>query len=123
MDFYLESNESFKEVLRSHSKLDGPIVITDTRGVTDIAPGNRFVIYALYPESNIAIRLIDGKQKQFVSISVGYSILNRTSIVNVGSLMLKYGGGGHQAVGTCQVPYDDADRVLAELVEAIKAEG
>jgi len=120
VDYYFASRAEFEGILRSRSRVDGPIVITDTRGVTNIPPGNRFLIYALYPEANIDVRLIDGKQRQFVSISVGHSILNRSSSVNVGSLMLKYGGGGHHAVGTCQVPYDDAERVLAELVAAIK---
>ena len=57
-----------------------------------------------------------------MSISVGYSILNRTSTFDVGSMILKYDGGGHKAVGTCQVPYADADRVLKEIIEAIKAQ-
>ena len=67
-----------------------------------------------------AIRLIDGKGKEFVAISVGYSILNRTATIDVGSLMLKYGGGGHRAVGTCQVPCEHADHVLKEIVEICK---
>jgi nanoRNase/pAp phosphatase (c-di-AMP/oligoRNAs hydrolase) len=62
--------------------------------------------------------MIDGKGKEFVSISVGYSILNRTATVDVGSLMLKYGGGGHKAVGTCQVPYNTADVVLKQILTA-----
>jgi nanoRNase/pAp phosphatase (c-di-AMP/oligoRNAs hydrolase) len=34
--------------------------------------------------------------------------------------MLRYGGGGHVAAGTCQVPHSDAERVLGELVEALR---
>ena len=64
--------------------------------------------------------LIDGRGKEFVAFSVGYSILNRTATVDVGSLMLKNGGGGHKKVGTCQVPYDKADGVLQELIQACK---
>ena len=97
-------------------------MITDFRGVPEIPFGNRHLVYALYPDTNISIRFIDGFKKQFVAISVGYSILNRTSKADVGSLMLKYGGGGHKAVGTCQVSYDDADKIVDEMVEAIKAE-
>ncbi|MBN2358815.1 MAG: exopolyphosphatase [Deltaproteobacteria bacterium] len=122
-DLYFESAKKFEAFLRERSRLDGPVVITDGRGVAEIPPGNRFMIYALYPDANIAVRLIDGKGKANVAFSVGYSILNRTSQVDVGSLMLKYGGGGHRAVGTCQVAYADADRVLAEMVAAIKAAG
>lgn len=122
VDRYFENDVIFKSYLLDKSTQVGPMVITDSRGSTDTPPGNRFLIYSLFPETNISIRLIDGRGKEFVSISVGYSILNRTSNVDVGSLMLKYGGGGHKAVGTCQVPYADADRVLKEIVEAIKSQ-
>jgi nanoRNase/pAp phosphatase (c-di-AMP/oligoRNAs hydrolase) len=33
--------------------------------------------------------------------------------------MLRYGGGGHLAAGTCQVDNADAERVLAELIQAL----
>jgi hypothetical protein len=120
---YFENDARCKEFLQKHSVVDGPVAITDARGLTDLPPGNRFLIYSLFPDTNISIRLIDGRGKEFVAISVGYSVLNRTSSVDVGSLMLKYGGGGHKAVGTCQVPYANADQVLKELVAAIKAAG
>lgn len=119
---YFENDAQCKKFLTEQTKVDGPIAITDARGLTGMPPGNRFLIYSLFPETNISIRMIDGRGKEFVAISVGYSVLNRTAKVDVGSLMLKYGGGGHKAVGTCQVPYADADRVLAAIVEAIKAE-
>ncbi len=117
---YFENDKVFREFLKEATVQDGPVAITDARGVADIPPGNRFLVYSMFPETNISIRLIDGRGKEFVAISVGYSVLNRTSNVDVGSLMLKYGGGGHRAVGTCQVPYDQADQVLKELVSTIK---
>jgi len=122
VDRYKDQNEIHKMMLEEHSKVDGSVVITDFRGFSGIPPGNRHLIYALYPDTNVSIRLVDGFKKQNVSISVGYSILNRTAKVDVGSLMLKHGGGGHKAVGTCQVSYDDADKIIGELVEAIKVE-
>ena len=45
------------------------------------------------------------------------------SQTNVGELMLAYGGGGHDAAGTCQVANEDAASVLAELVSKINADG
>lgn len=117
---YRENDRSAREFLLSRSRMDGPVLITDARGADEIPPSNRFLVYSLFPEANISIRLIDGKGKEFVSISVGYSILNRSATVDVGSLMLKYGGGGHRAVGTCQIPYEHADHVLREMVEICK---
>jgi oligoribonuclease NrnB/cAMP/cGMP phosphodiesterase (DHH superfamily) len=118
---YFANNEIFKTFLKEHSRVDGPIIITDTRGKDDIPPGNRFLVYSLHPEANIDVRLIDGRQGKTVAISVGHSVLNRTSNVDVGALMLKYGGGGHKQVGTCQVDVNDSETVIAEIVEAIKA--
>jgi len=80
-------------------------------------------VYSLYPEQNISLWVIDGRGKQNCPIAVGHSIVNRSSNTDVGSLMLKYGGGGHFQVGTCQVDYADADRVLAEMIEKINADG
>lgn len=113
---YQENDQKAREFLKSHSRVDGPVLVTDARGIEELPPANRFLVYSLFPETNISVRLIDGKGKEFVSISVGYSILNRTSTIDVGSLMLKYSGGGHKAVGTCQVPYNTADQVLKEIM-------
>jgi len=117
---YRQNDRAAREFLLARSRMDGPVLITDARGAEEIPPSNRFLVYSLFPETNISIRLIDGKGKEFVSISVGYSILNRTATIDVGSLMLKYGGGGHKAVGTCQVPREHADHVLKEIVEICK---
>ncbi|MFC1770230.1 exopolyphosphatase, partial [Nitrospirota bacterium] len=121
VDRYFENDSICKDFIKEHSKVDGPIVITDTRGVTDTPPGNRFLVYSLYPDTNISIRLQDVKGGESVSISVGYSITNPTSQVDVGSLMLKYQGGGHRKVGTCQVPGAEAERILSEIIEACKS--
>lgn len=119
---YFEQNEQFKKMLLEKSYTDENIIIIDVRGLETIYTGNRFLIYSLFPEQNISIWITDGKAHQNCVFSVGYSTINRTAKIDVGSLMLKYGGGGHKAVGTCQVKYSDADRVLKELIEAIKKE-
>lgn len=121
VDMYHNENEKYKEFLRRHTHLQGVVAVIDARGIDDLPPGNRFLVYSMFPKANISIRLIDGKGKEFVAFSIGHSILNRTSGVDVGALMLRYGGGGHSAVGTCQVPYADADRVLGEFVSVMNA--
>jgi len=119
---YFEQDALFREMLGKYTKTDGNVIITDLRNVDPIYTGNRFIIYSLYPEQNISIWVVDGRNKQNVAIAVGHSILNRTCFTDVGDLMLKYGGGGHFQVGTCQVPYDDADRIIGELVASMKAD-
>ena len=117
---YREEQEPFRQMLEKYSKLDGNVIITDLRGVEVIHVGNRFLLYTIYPEQNISIWIIDGKGKQNCVITVGYSIINRSATVDVGSMLLKYGGGGHRQVGTCQVPYADADKAIADIVELCK---
>ena len=117
---YFEQEALFKDMLEAHTRVDGNVIITDLRGVEAINAGNRFLIYSLHPEQNVSLWIVDGKGKQNCPIAVGHSILNRTCKTDVGVLMLKYGGGGHFQVGTCQVPYDSADKVIQELISAMK---
>jgi nanoRNase/pAp phosphatase (c-di-AMP/oligoRNAs hydrolase) len=115
---YFEQDTLFRDMLRQYSQVHGQVVVTDLRGVTPIYPGNRFMIYALYPEQNASIWIVDGLQKQNCVFACGQSILNKTSQTNIGSLMRQFGGGGHQAAGTCQVPYETADATLQSLIAA-----
>ena len=119
---YKEQNELFKEMLLAKTKTDGNVIITDLRGVDVIYAGNRFLVYSLFPEQNISIWMVDGRGKLNCPIAVGHSVINRTCKTDVGALMLKYGGGGHHQVGTCQVDYDDADKVVSEFVSSMKAD-
>lgn len=123
VELYFEQDALFREMIEKYTYTDGNVIITDLRGVEPIYTGNRFVVYSLYPMRNISIWVVDGRGKQNCPIAVGHSVVNRTSKTDVGALMLKYGGGGHPQVGTCQVAYDDADRVIAELVEQMKQDG
>ena len=116
---YYEETNNYREFIKKHSKTKGDAIIIDIRRIEDKPIGNRFIEYTLYPESNISIRLMDGKSNKFVMISVGKSIINKTSHVDVGSLMLRFKGGGHKAVGTCQVKHFEADDVVLELLKEI----
>jgi nanoRNase/pAp phosphatase (c-di-AMP/oligoRNAs hydrolase) len=120
---YHESEWMYREMIKSHSKVDENVLVVDLRMMDDIPSGNRFVEYGMFPMINISVRVMWGMKKQNVVLAVGHSIINRTSKTNVGSLMLKYGGGGHPKVGTCQVPEDQAEKVLKEIVEQMKADG
>ena len=119
VDLYVEQTTLFKEMIFEYTKIENNVILTDLRGVETIYTGNRFLIYSLFPEQNVSLWIVDGKQKQNVSIACGYSILNRSCNVDIGSLMLKYGGGGHKMVGTCQVPYDSANTVIPELIKSL----
>ena len=113
---YKEQAEKFEGMVKAHSTVKDNVICTDLRGVDTIYAGNRFMIYSIYPEQNVSVWVVDGRNKQNCPIAVGYSILNRTCTVDIGELMLKHGGGGHKMVGTCQVPYDEADEAIKDIV-------
>ena len=117
---YFEQDALFKEMIKKHTWTDGNVIVTDLRGVNPIYTGNRFLVYSLFPEQNVSCWVVDGRDKKNCPIAIGHSILNRTSKANVGALCLKYGGGGHHQVGTCQVPYDDYETVIKDIVVELK---
>jgi len=120
---YFEQEEKFKEQIKRCATVHKNLVVLDLRNEETIYAGNRFMIYALFPECNISIHEMWGLQKQNTVLAVGKSIFNRTSNTNIGELMLKYGGGGHANAGTCQVDNDKVDAVLTELIDRINADG
>jgi len=120
LDLYNQQKDLFVDMVKSHAKVLGNVVTVDLRDVETIYAGNRFVIYTLFPEQNISVWVVDGRNKSNVAITVGHSIVNRSSRVDVGSLLLFYGGGGHRQVGTCQATNEDADRIITEVMEKVK---
>ncbi|MFO7709622.1 MAG: exopolyphosphatase [Desulfobacterales bacterium] len=120
-EFYRTENARYRRRLIRHSRVVGDAVVIDLRGVEGMPVGNRFLEYVLYPEQNISIRVADGLRREFAMISVGHSIFTRGSGVDVGALLLRYGGGGHARVGTCQIAYADVDRVVGEILQVVEA--
>ena len=123
VDLYYEHQVKFREQIQRCATVHKNLIVLDYRKEDTIWAGNRFVVYALYPQTNISIHVIWGKNKQNTVFATGKSIVNRTSKTNVGQLMLEYGGGGHNAAGTCQVTNLRAEDVLEELIDKITSDG
>ena len=119
IEIYFEQTARFKDMVSKYTRTDGDVIISDPRGVDPIYTGNRFLIYSMYPEQNISAWIVSGKGGLGCSVAVGYSVLNRTSDIDVGSLMLKYGGGGHKAVGTCQFKDEEIEDKLPKLLDKL----
>ncbi|MCL1884912.1 MAG: exopolyphosphatase [Defluviitaleaceae bacterium] len=117
VEYYNQQSADFREMILKYTRTHGDVTITDLRGVETISTGNRFILYSLFPEQNISIWIVDGFGGANCVIAVGHSILNRTSSVDVGALLAKYGGGGHTQVGTCQVSHEEADDLIEEFVQ------
>ncbi len=120
---YREHEDKFRNQLEACGTVHGNLVVLDLRNEEMIYAGNRFMIYAVYPQCNISIHALWGRDKQNTVFAIGKSILDRSSKTNVGELCLSYGGGGHEAAGTCQIDNDKAATVLSELIQKINADG
>ncbi|MCR4625254.1 MAG: exopolyphosphatase [Lachnospiraceae bacterium] len=119
IEVYNEQTLKFKEMIIKYTSTNGNVIITDLRGVDPIYTGNRFMIYSLYPDQNISAWIVSGRGGQGCSAAVGYSILNRTCTLDVGALMLKYNGGGHKAVGTCQFSNENMESELPKMLNEL----
>ncbi|MES0335636.1 MAG: exopolyphosphatase [Candidatus Magnetobacterium sp. LHC-1] len=123
VELFFKYDELFKDQIKRCAVVHNNLVVLNLLGEETIYPGNRFVIYALFPQCNISIHMLWGLKKQNIVYAIGKSIVDRSSKTDIGPLMLKYGGGGHANAGTCQIEIDKADAVLAELIKVINADG
>jgi nanoRNase/pAp phosphatase (c-di-AMP/oligoRNAs hydrolase) len=122
VELYFEHAEQAVEQIKRCATVHGNLVVLDLRDEEVIHPTNRFTIYALFPQCNISIHVLWGLKQQNTVFATGKSILDRSSRTDVGRLMLEYGGGGHDAAGTCQVSNTRAPKILGELIERINAD-
>ncbi len=121
VDLYFEQTELFVAQLKKVAKVYDKVVVLDLREEEIIHAGNRFMIYALYPETQISVHVAWGFQKQNTAVMIGKSIVNKASDVDIGAICLDYGGGGHRNAGTCQLDNDVVDSKLPEIIAALNA--
>ena len=119
IDLYKSNNLEFSNALKENSRADGNVIVTDFRNLEKIPIGNRFLIYTIFPECNVSVRLQWGPKKEFVATTIGRSIFNKTCSVNIGQLCSDYGGGGHKGAGACVLDSDIADKHVPEIVEIL----
>ena len=122
VDLYFSEAEQFKAQLQRIARVEGKVVVLDLRDEEIIHAGNRFMIYALYPETQISIHVAWGFKKQNTAVMIGKSIVNKGSNADIGRLCLQNGGGGHRNAGTCQLDNDTVDSKLPEIIAALNAE-
>ena len=121
VNLYFEQSEQFVAQLKRIAKVYDKVVVLDLRNEEVIHAGNRFMIYALYPETQISVHVAWGFRKQNTAVMIGKSIVNKASNVDIGELCLKYGGGGHHNAGTCQLENDVVDKQLPDIIAALNA--
>jgi len=123
VELYIEHKEQFEQQLKRCSTVHGNLVVLDLRDEDPIFAGNRFMIYAIYPDCNISVHVLWGLKKQNTVFAIGGSIINRSHKTHIGELCLDHGGGGHRNAGTCQVDNDQYAEILEGIIKRINADG
>lgn len=118
-----EADEEFRKALLECSRVDGNVVVTDFRGLSPIPVGNRFLVYTLFPEATVSVRLQWGPRREVVMATAGHNIFERSSWSDIGHTMALFGGGGHRGAGSCPLPPDDGDAAVRRLVAELKRQG
>lgn len=119
VDLYFEQQELFKAQLREITRIEDKVAVIDLRQQDVIYAGNRFMVYAMWPETELSVHVAWGFQKQNTAVMIGKSIINRNSDFNIGELCLSYGGGGHANAGTCQLDNDKIDTELPIILDKL----
>ena len=121
VELYRNHSGGFVAQIRRCTKVQGKVAVLDLRGEEVIYAGNRFMIYAVFPDCELSVHVLWGLKQQNTVLAAGKSILKRSCKIKLGDLLLEYGGGGHDAAGTCQVANESAEKVLQEIVERLNA--
>ncbi len=116
VDLYFEQQELFKQQLRDIVVIHDKVAVIDLRPLETIYAGNRFMVYAMWPEVEMSIHVAWGFKKQNTAVMIGKSIINKAGTLDIGELCLDYGGGGHPNAGTCQLDNDKVDAELPNII-------
>lgn len=119
VDLYFEQQELFKEQLKRLTRIEDKVAVIDLRKEETIYAGNRFMVYAMWPETQLSVHVAWGFRKQNTAVMIGKSIINRASDFNIGELCLSYGGGGHANAGTCQIDNDKIEETLPVIIDKL----
>jgi len=119
-DAVVEKNKIYKDILKQHTKLKEHVSITDFREFDKMPTGNRFLVYSLFPEAVVSVKIrYDDENKKRVAVSVGHSIFNRNCKVNVGVMLSSFEGGGHRAAASCRFAADKADDYIPKIIHIL----
>jgi hypothetical protein len=115
-----EENRAYGEVLRRCTTIEGPVAVTDFRPLGETPPGNRFLVYSMFPETVVQMKIRrDDRDPERVIVSVGHSIFNRSCRVNAGALLARYGGGGHRGAGSCSFHASRSDTYIPAILDVL----
>jgi hypothetical protein len=114
-----DEQDEYKKILEEHAWVEDNVVVVDFRGLFPKPVGPRFLVFAMFPQVNVEVRIFEGLEGVVV-VAVGHSIFNRTCKVDVGRLLKEYGGGGHRGAGSTQISAEDPELKIQEIINRLK---
>ncbi|MCK5313004.1 MAG: exopolyphosphatase [Desulfobacteraceae bacterium] len=113
----LKENIAYEKYLKEYTKIHGNISVTDFRSFDKSPSGNRFLTYHLFPDTIASITIRNKyKNKNQILLSIGKSIFNNKSNVNIGKLLSGYNGGGHDGAGGCTLDIESANKDIEKII-------
>jgi hypothetical protein len=113
------ANIAYEKALLKHTTMAGQVSITDFRRLDPAPNGNRFLVYSLFPDCTVNVKIVYDEEN-LASIRVGHSILNRGCKVNVGKMLTAFEGGGHPGAGACRFSREKATDYLTRIVNILQ---
>jgi len=114
-------NSKYKKILLENTTINKGVTITDLRKYKIPPSGNRFLVFSLFPQSTVNVKIRYNETRDIVIASVGHSIFNRKCVVNSGILVAKHGGGGHFGAGSCNFPAVNMEEHLKDIIDTLVA--
>ena len=115
-----KQNDRYVEFLKAHTVLNQHVAITDFRAFDRPPSGNRFLVYSLFPESFVHVRIrYEDRNKQIIVVNIGHSIFNPDCKVNVGLLLVRFGGGGHPGAGSARFHVSQSDDYISQIIDCL----
>ncbi len=116
----VETNKIYKDILKEYTTLNRHVSITDFRAFDKMPAGNRFLVYSMFPEAVVSVKIrYDDEDKKRVAVSVGHSIFNRNCKVNVGVMLSAFEGGGHRAAASCRFAAGKANDYIPKIIDIL----
>ena len=86
VDLYFEQQELFKQQLKDTVVIHDKVAVIDLRPLETIYAGNRFMVYAMWPEVEMSVHVAWGFKKQNTAVMIGKSIINKAGTLDIGQL-------------------------------------
>jgi len=116
----IKQNRQYKGILIKNTRLKEHVSITDFRSFDKTPIGNRFLVYSLFPEVVVSVKIhYENDSKEKVSVSVGHNIFNQNCNVNVGLMLSRFEGGGHRSAGSCTFHASKSDIYIPEILDIL----